>query len=475
MYHDAELGRIAADPRPVSAVSTGAGVAGLMGVIAWIAVARSAGMDGPYAALLNLVACGLPMIAWSLLVDKVHRRASTGIDWKRRRPWREMLDVSLVKLAGLFATFAGIALIYATGRFYWQGNFAFAMWCFTRAAPVVLVLTVPYVLWLDRHLVEPKDGAWHLGAWLCGQPGWEAPAIQAHLRSWAVKGFFLAFMLAIVPPGFGDVVRRDAAGIWRDPVALTGWLTTFMFTVDVAFATVGYILTFRPLDSHIRSANPFAAAWAAALICYPPFILMQEGGPLDYHPGTSDWVHWVSDHPLLWWPMGAVLVALTGVYAWSTVAFGLRFSNLTNRGIVTHGPYAWSRHPAYLSKNLFWWLSTLPFLSLGSWLDAMRATLILAVVSGIYYWRARTEERHLLLDPDYGAYSAWIARHGRVPRLLARLRSFGRSAPHHQRCDETGQRRDQGHPGRLLDIAVGRLDDRQPLQIDERHDAARSE
>ena len=42
---------------------------------------------------------------------------------------------------------------------------------------------------------------------------------------------------------------------------------------------------------------------------------------------------------------------------------GPRFSNLTHRGILTHGPYAWSKHPAYLSKNLFWWLSSLPFLA----------------------------------------------------------------------------------------------------------------
>ena len=422
MYHDRALAQALDDPRPASAVSAGAGLAGLVGVIAWIAVARTVGMDGPYAALVNLLACGVPMIGWSLLVDKVHRRPSTGIDWTLGRPWRETLDASLVKLAGLWATWAALALIYATGRFYWQGNFAFAMWCFTRAAPLLLALSVPYVLWLDRYLVEPRDGAWHLGAWLCGLEGVEPTAIHAHLRGWAVKGFFLAFMLAIVPPGFGDFVRRDTAGIRGDPAALTNWLVTFMFTVDVAFATVGYILTFRPLDSHLRSANPFAAAWAAALICYPPFILMSDGGPLDYHPGTADWVHWVGGRPLLLWPVGTALVVLTAVYAWATVAFGIRFSNLTHRGVITHGPYAWSRHPAYLSKNLFWWLSTMPVLSTGSWVDAGRATLLMAAVSGVYYWRARTEERHLGLDPEYQLYHAWAERRAPVPRFFRWLR-----------------------------------------------------
>ena len=417
MFHDRHLARaFGADPRPASAVSTGAGLAGLAGVLGWAAAARVWGMDGPLAALTTLLACALPMIAWSLLIDKVHRRASTGVDWSLRRPWCETLDTSLLKLAGLWATWGAIALVYATGRFYWQGNFAFAMACLTAAAPVLLVLSIPYVLWIDRYLVAPKDGAWHLGAWLASQPGVERAAIHAHLRAWAVKGFFLAFMLAIVPRGFGEWVRSEID--WRDPVALTMWLTTFMFAVDVAFASVGYILTFRPLDSHIRSANPHAAGWAAALICSPPVILMSDGGPLDYHPGTAEWSHWFAGHPWLLWPIGLTLAALTAIYAWATVAFGPRFSNLTHRGILTHGPYAWSRHPAYLAKNLFWWLATIPVLTTGSWVDAMRATLILAAVSGIYWWRAKTEERHLGEDPDYVAYWRWMERNGPVPRLF---------------------------------------------------------
>jgi protein-S-isoprenylcysteine O-methyltransferase Ste14 len=420
MYHDPSLARAAAaEPRPASAVGHGVGLAGLAGVLGWIATARTYGLDGPYAALVNLLACAVPMVLWSLLVDKVHRRASTGIDWTRRSD--ATLDTSLTKLAGLWATWGAIAALYATARFYWVGNWAFAMWCLTWAAPVVFLLSIPYVLWIDRRLVSPRDGAWHLGAWLTGQQGWDADAIYAHLRAWGVKAFFLPFMLAIVPPGFGGFVRIPLDQALASPAALSGWLIDFMFTIDVAFACVGYILTFRPLDSHIRSANPFASAWMAALICYPPFILMEAGGPLDYHPGTADWRWWFDGHPVVLAVTGSVLVALTAIYAWATVAFGLRFSNLTHRGILTHGPYAWSRHPAYLSKNLYWWLATLPILTTGSLSDAARATVILGLVSGVYYWRARTEERHLSADPDYQAYSAWAGAHAPVARMFDRL------------------------------------------------------
>jgi len=421
MYHDTALAAAAkADPRPRSAVSTGCGLAGLVGLLCWVGVALWYGMDGPYAALVDVAACGLPMVLWALLVDKVHRNPTTGLDWSNAKPWRETIDISLTKLAGLWLTWAGIAVIYGAGRFYWQGNFAFAMWCFGYAAPFLFVASIPYIVLLDQRAVEPRDGCWALGAWLMGlnEPV-DREAIYNHLRSWAVKAFFLAFMLAIVPPGFGDFVRGDVSTVLHDPVALANWLITFMFVIDVAFATVGYILAMKPLDSHIRTANPFAASWMAALICYPPFIMMSDNGPLDYHPGTADWMHWFAGHPVILAFVGAVLVALTAIYAWATIAFGFRFSNLTNRGILTHGPYAFSRHPAYLSKNLFWWISTIPFLTTGSLVDAGRATILMCAVSGVYYWRAKTEERHLRLDPAYRDYSAWMDRNGLVPRAFA--------------------------------------------------------
>src|SRR3546814_16739938 len=122
------------------------------------------------------------------------------------------------------------------------------------------------------------------------------------------------------------------------------------------------MLTMKPLDAHIRTANPYMTGWVAALICYPPFVLMNNGGPLDYHHGTQDWAWWFSAHPYLLWIIGGVLVVLTAIYACAAVAFGLRFSNLTHRGILTHGPYTWTTHPAYIWQHISRLLMNLPFL-----------------------------------------------------------------------------------------------------------------
>jgi protein-S-isoprenylcysteine O-methyltransferase Ste14 len=416
---------VACAPLPRSAVGHGVGLAGLAGLVAWTMIAWHYGMDGPYAGLAAVLACGLPMVLWSVLVDHVHRNPSTGIDWVMRpRALKDVLDISLVKIVGLWATWGAIAVAYCLARWYWEGSYRLVMELLGAAAPWLLGLSIPYILWLDRRLVQPRDAAYAFGQWIVGgavgKP--DRAEIANHLRAWAVKGFFLAFMLSIVPANFTTVAHWRPSDISASPVNLAGFLIAAMFLIDVAFATVGYMLTMRPLDAHIRTANPFMSAWVAALICYPPFVLMGAGGPLDYHHGTAEWSYWLSESIAAQWAFAAVLVGLTCIYAWATVAFGLRFSNLTHRGILTHGPYRWMRHPAYLSKNLFWWFSTLPFLVTNNSLtDVVRNSAMLAAVGSIYYWRAKTEEKHLSADPDYRAYSEWMAHHAPISRITARL------------------------------------------------------
>ena len=436
--------RPAAEPCPPSDVSAWVGLAGLAGLFAWFLACRHwpsiadtlgiagprARLDGPYAALAAMAASVLPMVAVTLGVDKAHRRPSTGIDWSRPRAVGESLRVSLVKIAALWATWIVIAGIYCLGRFYWDGAYLFAMDVLAAAAVPMVGLSVPYVLWLDRVMVNPRDHAWHFGAMLLGREAYDMGEVKKHWRAWIIKGFFGAFMISILPPGWQAAVNADYAAMLGDPATLGMALITLLFLIDVQIGTVGYLVTFRPLDAHIRSGNPLLAGWIAALMCYPPFVHTFMGsGLLGYEYGTpgqgdANWTFWLGGQPLLIWLWAGALVALTAIYAWATFAFGLRFSNLTYRGVLTNGPYRFTRHPAYLSKNLFWWLSTLPFLvTNGSAVDAVRNTVCLAAIGGIYYWRARTEEEHLWAeDPKYRAYHAWMSEHGPITAPLVRLK-----------------------------------------------------
>lgn len=445
---------------PPSDVSAGVGFVGLAGLLAWIALCRSypaiaealgltgalsptrGVLSGPYASLAAMVFTALPMALWSVLVDKVHRRPSTGIDWSKARPLAEVLPIAVVKLSGLWVTWAILAAFYGLARWYWNGPYLFAMEVLAFSAAPLVALSIPYVIWLDRHLVNPRDGTWHFGAavlglGVIGRETWDSAEIAKHWRAWIIKGFFGAFMISILPPGFAQLVEADPARIMANPVDLAMMLVTLLFVIDVQIGAVGYLLTLRPLDAHIRSGNPLLAGWLAALLCYPPFvwgILGPDNRVLGYETATPGWSHWFAGSEGLLWAWGGVLVFLTAIYAWATVVFGIRFSNLTYRGVLTHGPYRFTRHPAYLSKNLFWWASVLPFMvSSGSLVDAVRNTVFLLVVNAIYYWRARTEEAHLLAeDAKYREYHAWMEQHGLITAPLARLRRMitGKSVPH---------------------------------------------
>ena len=422
---------------------------GLVGLFVWIALCRSypaladaLGFDGPlsgargvlsgpYAALAAMLFTAAPMVLWSVLVDKVHLRPSTGIDWKLKRPIAKVMPVAVVKLCGLWATWALLAAFYALARWYWNGSYLFAMEVLAFAIVPLVALSIPYVIWIDRHLIEPRDATWQFGAFLLGggiigREDWDTRQIVKHWRAWAIKGFFGAFMISILPGGFAQVVEADAAQVIGNPVQFAMLLVTLLFLIDVQIGTVGYLLTLRPLDAHIRSGNPLLGGWLAALMCYPPFvwgIIGPNDQVLSYEVGTPGWAHWFAGSEVLLWAWGGLLVFLTAIYAWATVAFGIRFSNLTYRGVLTNGPYRFTRHPAYLSKNLFWWASVLPFLvTTGSAADAVRNTAFLLIVNGIYYWRARTEEAHLLAeDPKYRDYHAWMADHGLITAPLVRI------------------------------------------------------
>src|SRR3546814_3973422 len=125
-----------------------------------------------------------------MMVDKVHLRPSTGIDWKHPKPFRETLDISLGKLTGLWATWAGIAVIYCLARGYWNGGYLFSMEMFAAAAPWLFGLSIPYVIWLDRYMMEPRDGAFAFGQLIIGAAGKpDQEEVRNHLRSWLVKGF----------------------------------------------------------------------------------------------------------------------------------------------------------------------------------------------------------------------------------------------------------------------------------------------
>ena len=115
----------APDQRPASDVSGLTGLLGLGALAAWICLCHfwpelvlalglpgpARRLDGVNAALAGLVIAALPMVLYEVLVAKVHRRASTGIDWSSPRPVSSVIDGAITKLAGLWATWGLIGAL----------------------------------------------------------------------------------------------------------------------------------------------------------------------------------------------------------------------------------------------------------------------------------------------------------------------------------------------------------------------------
>jgi len=186
---------------------------------------------------------------------------------------------------------------------------------------------------------------------------------------------------------FSAVSPTDAFNLIIFPLILT-----LIFFADTLWFTFGYTVETKFLKNKIRSVEPTILGWVVALICYPPFNSIVTGK-----------INWYASEYVLFSTTSITLIfrililLFLGIYVSASFALGAKCSNLTNRGIVSRGPYSIVRHPAYISKNIAWWITLIPVMSLP-------AILSMGTWTFIYHLRTITEEKHLMNDPEYQEY-----------------------------------------------------------------------
>lgn len=409
----------ASDPRaapPPSATSIWSCLSSLAVYAVLLLLCRGATFEesrASEAVAVCLVLSWLPMLLVDLALLRVHRRPSTGLDFDRPRRPVDLGRVGL-KLLGLAGTLGACALLYCLFPEYQSSYYAPFFHVAPAAAGLALVAAVPYLLILDGRMVEPEDEYVQMGRLLLGRfRGVRWPALGRHALAWLVKAFFLPLMFVFTVDNFTWVLTCSPDATFAGVFDLSYEL---LLTVDLFYAASGYVLTLRLIDAHVRSTEPTLVGWAVALACYPPFWGWLRLGYLNYDDGDA-WGSLLGAHPTAYVLWGSLILVLHFIYSASTVYFGCRFSNLTHRGLLARGPYRWSKHPAYLAKNLSWWLIAVPFFSREGVWAALRHSLRLLGLNLVYYGRARTEERHLSADPEYVAYARWIDEHGALAGL----------------------------------------------------------
>lgn len=416
---------MASKPRlPASVSNFGLNLVGVAAALIALYVLRQRYAVAPHdsiftggdAVLILCLAGVLPILLFDIFVLRVHRRPSTGLDWDKS-PTNDYGRVA-TKLLGLGFTVGLIALAYwAFPEYRGDHSFYDPFWGVLRRfwAPLA-VSAVVYVWIVDGYMREPRDAYWQLGRVLLGRPSDARKAdIANHFRGWLVKAFYLPLFLVYVHGQLNGLIHFNLDEIQATNLRLYDFLNDLVYGLDVLYATVGYILSFRIIDTHLRTAEPTMLGWCVALECYAPFWPGLFSRQYLHYDGVG-FGNWLSGHETIRWCWVGMILSCDLVYVLATFAFGVRFSNLTHRGILTNGPYRYTKHPAYIAKNISWWLISLTFVprewSLQACTEAVRNSLLLGGVNMIHFLRAKTEERHLSRDPTYVEYALWMNEHG---------------------------------------------------------------
>ncbi|GIL16534.1 MAG: membrane protein [Oligoflexia bacterium] len=364
--------------------------------------------DRTIAAMISIGATVVVLAVLDIFVVKVHRRESTGLDWSKNDP---SISRTLTKFIGLLGSIGFIAFLYWLFPEY-HGSFYDSFYeFFWMILPWWLVLSLPYIYILDSKQKSPRDSYYQMGSLVMLKfDKVNFAEIWQHLLGWLVKGFFLPLMFTYLGNDISKFIAFDFSTI-VDFKTFFDFTFDNLFLFDVGIVSMGYIMSLKLLDSHLRSTEPTMRGWLVAVICYQPFWSLVGKQYIDY-VSPKGWGYWFSDSPTLYALWGSMILILYGIYLWASVMFGLRFSNLTHRGILTNGPYRYTKHPAYVSKNIAWWFTSVPFLVSESLAETIRRCFLVLLINFVYYLRAKTEEDHLGRDPIYVQYSKWIDEHG---------------------------------------------------------------
>ncbi len=299
------------------------------------------------------------------------------------KPTRELFDIVLIIFSIFAIPYIFITLKYKGDKRYELNDYA-----------ILFIIALRSFFYLFKCKIMKEKPEYRL---------YKNRRIKKVMLLYLVNFFFLTLMIRFIVQEFHGF-ENEFSKIWSDSFTNLNWYRQYktwflvifhlLFTVDLSIAIIGYLVASRWLLNRTKSVDATLSGWMVALMCYPPFndITTQLFGYTNlptYNLITNEYL------------LAAILtmvISLYFIYVWATAALGFKFSNLTNRGIVDIGPYAFVRHPAYSAKNLAWWMDN-TFVLTNIW-----AAVAMAIWNLIYILRALTEESHLKKDEDYRKY-----------------------------------------------------------------------
>ena len=334
-------------------------------------------------------------------------------------PFKDVLNSAFINWVGSMSGLAVMLFGWWALREYDRAQYSPLFRVLPNALPYV-----PFVVFITHLITE-----WRLGP--SGGDGkdlglftllrWkeaDGKGICDELLTWFIKGFFFFFNFCELPKVF-FAIRGHEEAIFNLPwVQMQPVLVLIIYGYIIASILPGYLFSSRLFNTHIRRIAHSWFAYTVTLVCYSPFVMGMASRWFNYHPFTpkpewnKPWVSFFSDNEIILYVLGGLIIFFELFHYWGEGIFGIRSSNLTNRGIITNGPYRYCKHPVYAAKCFSWIIMWLPFMNGGTLIDSARLVVSFIGVCVVFGARGWAEERILAEDPDYVAYALWVDEHG---------------------------------------------------------------
>ena len=249
-----------------------------------------------------------------------------------------------------------------------------------------------------------RSGRLVLGQWR----GLDARVIWQHLLGWLVKGFFLPLMFTYFCDDLGrllnynpsllryDVSFQQTFKRWYD------WSYSTIYFIDVSLVSMTYLMSLKATDTQIRSTEPTAAGWlvpwcaisrSGVSSAHSTSITTTAAGRVDLRLINLPWLY------VLW---GSLIIC---------PGHHLRLGHRRIRSALLESDPSRHHYQRSVSLHQTSRLSVEESLVVddidavhGQWRDCARCCgdcVCCWLLNLIYYLRAKTEERHLALDPVY--------------------------------------------------------------------------
>ena len=288
-----------------------------------------------------------------------------------------------------------------------------------EAMPYVLP-TLPFViffwvLWTEWRLGPANDYVAALSDRLFhGRAITDWIDLRNSLMGWCVRGFFLPLNFTSAVFMIPRFRGHEASFMDKNWVEQVQFLDSIIFAMLIIAIIPGYCFSARILNTSVKKTDHSWFGWMVTLFCYPPINRGTGSGWFVYHikETSQNWVTWFGTEGTAVIITGSALLVCYFVHYWAEAIFCLRSSHLTNRGIITNGPFRICKHPVYVSKCIAWFITFLPFLTYPNViLGNITITLGSFAFCLVYIGRGWVEERLLSTDPDYVAYALWMDKH----------------------------------------------------------------